>query len=86
MHSFIEINLLSFFKTIFLLIVEIVRNKKSIVNALAKTDIILTIRAICSTSLVNSEKKAPSIWKSGAPGGCPICSLDEVEIYSAQSQ
>ena len=61
MHSFIEINLLSFFKIIFLQIIEIVRNKKSIVSALAKTDIILTIRAICSTSLVNSEKKAPSI-------------------------
>ena len=32
------------------------------------------------------EKIAPSIWKSGAPGGCPIWSFADVEIYSAQSQ
>ena len=32
------------------------------------------------------EKTAPSIWYSGAPGGCPTCSFAEVKIYSPESQ
>ena len=37
-------------------------------------------------SPANIEKIAPSIWNKGAPGGWPIWSLADVEIYSAQSQ
>ena len=40
---------------------EDLKNKKSIVNALANTDIMLTIKAICSTSNAKDEKNAPSI-------------------------
>ena len=45
-----------------------------------------TIKAIFSGPLANSAKKAPIIWKKGAPGGCPTCSLAEVAIYSPASQ
>ena len=65
---------------------EIDQNKNSSVNALDVTDIMFTVSAIWSDSNAKVEKIAPSIWKSGAPGGWPTCNLAEVEIYSAQSQ
>ena len=46
-----------------------VQNMNKMVNALASADIKFTIIAIFSTSVVNMAKKAPIIWKSGAPGG-----------------
>jgi hypothetical protein len=60
------------FNIIFFPIIDVVKNKKRIVNALAKTDIMLTISAIFSGSEAKEEKNAPNIWNSGAPGGCPI--------------
>ena len=71
---------------IFFVINDIDQKRKTIVNALEVTDIILTVYAICSISKAKIEKIAPSIWKRGAPGGWPICNFAEVEIYSAQSQ
>ena len=47
------------------------QNIKSMVKALAITDIIFTQKATFSGPLANEEKKAPIIWKRGAPGGCP---------------
>ena len=57
-----------------------------IVKALEKTDIMLTINAMCLSSVANIAKKAPIIWNKGAPGGCPTSSLAAVAIYSPQSQ
>ena len=65
---------------------EIDQNRNRIVNALDVTDIIFIDNAICSASNAKIEKMDPSIWKSGAPGGCPTCNLAEVDMYSAQSQ
>jgi hypothetical protein len=56
------------------------------VNALEKTDIIFTIRAICEVLNAKVAKKAPIIWNKGAPGGCPTSKLAEVAMYSPQSQ
>ena len=55
-------------------------------NALEKTDVILTIKAMWLLSIANKEKNAPIIWNNGAPGGCPTSSLAAVAIYSPQSQ
>ena len=46
----------------------------------------LKTKPICVGSVAKIEKKAPSIWKSGAPGGCPTSSFEEVKIYSPVSQ
>ena len=54
--------------------------------ALEITDIKFTISAIWSGELAKIEKKAPIIWKRGAPGGWPTWSFAEVAMYSAQSQ
>ena len=75
-----------FLETICFTKCEIDQNKNKIVNALEDTDIIFTANAIWSDSKAKVEKMAPSIWKSGAPGGWPTCNLAEVEMYSAQSQ
>ena len=39
-----------------------------------------------SFSKANTEKNAPNIWYSGAPGGWPTWSLDDVVMYSPVSQ
>ena len=57
----LELEIELFFKTIFFQIIVVVKNKKNIVNALAKTDIILTINAMFSGSKAKEEKKAPNI-------------------------
>ena len=62
------------------------QNMNKMVNALEKTDSILTINATVSLLVENIAKKAPRIWNNGAPGGCPTSSFAEVEIYSPQSQ
>ena len=74
------------FKASFLPKLEMVQNIKRIVKALARADMKLTILAISVTSVVNIAKKAPNIWKRGAPGGWPTSSLMAVEIYSPTSQ
>ena len=57
-----------------------------IVKALAVALIMLIIKPIWLGSEAKIEKKAPIIWKKGAPGGCPTCNLEEVNIYSPASQ
>ena len=64
----------------------IVQNINSMAKALEKPDIRLTIMATLPASVANMAKKAPTIWKNGAPGGWATCSLAEVEIYSPASQ
>ena len=56
------------------------------VKALDTTDVILTIKAMCSLSMANMAKNAPIIWNKGAPGGWPTSSFAAVAIYSPQSQ
>jgi hypothetical protein len=46
---------------------------------------ILTITATLSTEGANMVKNLAIIMKRGAPGGCPISNLYEVEMNSAQS-
>ena len=58
----------------------------SIVKALATPLIRFIIYPIFEGSTAKIEKKAPSIWYNGAPGGWPISNLDEVEMYSPASQ
>ena len=62
------------------------QNKKSMVKALAKTDIKLMVKATFSASKAKIEKNAPRIWYSGAPGGWPTSRLLAVVIYSPASQ
>src|SRR6187200_3133791 len=62
------------------------QNKNRMVNALEKTDTMLTIKATCVSFVANKAKKAPIIWYNGAPGGCPTSSLAAVAMYSPQSQ
>ena len=63
-----------------------VQNMNKMVNALAKALIMFMTRPIFEASKANIEKKAPSIWNNGAPGGCPTCNLEAVRIYSPASQ
>ena len=60
------------------------RNKT--VNALEKTDIKLIVNAIWEASGAKMEKKAPSNWYNGAPGGWPTSKLLAVVMYSPASQ
>ena len=62
------------------------QNKNNITNALDNTDRKFTASAINSLLGANNEKIAPIIWWKGAPGGWPIWSFAEVEIYSPASQ
>ena len=56
------------------------------VKALENTEIKFTKRAVISGEGEKEAKKAPTIWKKGAPGGCPTSSLADVAMYSPQSQ
>jgi hypothetical protein len=71
---------------IFFKIIEEDQNINNMVNALEKTDIIFTIKAICLSSAANMAKNAPIIWYKGAPGGWPTSSFAAVAMYSPQSQ
>ncbi len=75
----------NFATTVFNTMVED-QNINRIVKALESTDTMLTIKATCSLPEAKIDINAPTIWKSGAPGGWPISSLAAVEMYSPQSQ
>jgi hypothetical protein len=62
------------------------QNIKSIVKALANTDIRLIVSAMLLVLIAKMEKKAPSSWYNGAPGGWPTSRLEAVVIYSPASQ
>ena len=49
--------------------IDVDQNINRMVNALEKTEVILTINATCELSNANIAKKAPIIWNKGAPGG-----------------
>jgi hypothetical protein len=65
----------------------IVQNKKRMVPALIKALRIFIITETCVRSEpANRLITLPIIIKSGAPGGCPTCNLNEEAINSPQSQ
>jgi hypothetical protein len=63
-----------------------IKYKNNTVKALENTEIRFTKKAVFSGEGEKEAKKAPTIWKKGAPGGCPTSNFAEVAIYSPQSQ
>ena len=67
--------------------ITMLQYRNNMVNDDDRADMVLIMRATRAVSpKAKSEKKRPSIWNRGAPGGWPTCSLKAVAIYSPQSQ